>query len=1196
MIARPTPRTATLDANEAVAGVAYRMSELFAIYPITPSSPMGEWVDEWSSQGRRNLWNHVPEVIEMQSEGGAAGALHGALQAGALASSFTASQGLLLMIPNLYKIVGELHPFVLHVTARSVATHALSIFCDHGDVMACRQTGAALLCAGSVQEAQDFAAIAHAATLRTRVPFLHFFDGFRTSHEVQKIALLADDDLRALLPAGGVEAFRGRALTPDRPAIRGTAQNPDVFFQAREAANRFHDAVPGCVQELFDSFAARTGRAYRLFDYEGAADADRVIILMGSGAETAAETSAWLNAEGGRTGVLKVRLFRPLDAPALLAALPASTRRIAVLDRTKEPGALGEPLFLDVAAALLESERAGQVTLCGGRYGLGSKEFTPAMARALFDDLATPHPRRRFTVGITDDVTHLSLPFDPAFDLEQDHTRRAVFYGLGADGTVGANKNSIKIIGEGTDLNAQGFFVYDSKKSGAMTISHLRFGPEAIRAPYLIQRADFIGVHHFPLIERMDVLARARPGATLLLNVASPPEQVWDRLPREAQARIIELGLQVHAIDAYRVAGAVGLVGQINTVMQTCFFALSGILPRAEAIAAIKEAIAKTYGRKGEAVVARNQAAVDAALAELHAVAVPSAVTAIFGRPALVPAQAPDFVQRVTALMLADRGDDLPVSALPVDGTWPVGTTRWEKRGIALQIPTWDPSLCIQCNKCVLVCPHAAIRCAAFPTTAQECAPPSFKRTKLKGPEAPDHLYSLQVAPEDCTGCTLCQRVCPARDKSDLKRKALAMAPAGPLLALERANFDFFLRLPPAPTALKQDSVKGSQFRAPLFEFSGACAGCGETPYLKLLTQLFGDRLIVANATGCSSIYGGNLPTTPYAANREGRGPAWSNSLFEDNAEYGLGLRAGIDQLARQAWQLLAELNTELPAGLVNGITEAEQGTDAGLATARAAVLELQDELRRRASDERAQRLLELADYLVAKTVWIVGGDGWAYDIGFGGLDHVLASGRKVNVLVLDTEVYSNTGGQRSKATPLGAVAKFSAAGKDTDKKDLALLATQYEGVYVARVAFGAKDSQTVQAFLEAERHPGPSLILAYSPCIAHGYSLANGLEQQRLAVETGSWPLFRHDPARAARGQSADRLDSAPPKQPLSAYTRGELRFQALIQSDPERAARLAQRAQQAVDRRFALYQRRAAEQSTAPPDVRPAQGGRDL
>ncbi len=1189
MISRPVPQTATLDANEAVATVAYRLSELFAIYPITPSSPMGEWVDEWSAQGRKNLWNHVPEVIEMQSEGGAAGALHGALNAGALASSFTASQGLLLMIPNLYKIAGELHPFVLHVTARSLATHALSIFCDHGDVMACRQTGCAMLCANSVQEALDFSAIAHAATLRTRVPFIHYFDGFRTSHEVQKINLLSDDDLRALLPQGAIESFRKKALTPDNPSIRGTAQNPDVFFQAREAANGFYDAVPGVVQELFDSFAVRTGRAYKLFDYEGAPDADRVVVVMGSGAETVAETSAWLNAKGEKTGVLKIRLYRPLDAKALLAALPKTVRKIAVLDRTKEPGALGEPIFLDIATALYESDRVGQVELTGGRYGLGSKEFTPAMAKAVYDDLAGKAPKKRFTVGINDDVTKLSLPYDEKFDLETDDTRRAMFFGLGADGTVGANKNSIKIIGEGTDLNAQGFFVYDSKKSGAMTISHLRFGPKPIRAPYLIANADFVAVHHFPFVERMEVLAQARPGATLLLNVATPPEKVWDRLPSEVQARIIELKLKVYSIDAYTVARAAGMGGQINTIMQTCFFALSGVLPRDEAIAAIKYAIKKTYGKKGDAVVAKNNAAVDAALAAMHEIAVPAAVTARFSRPPVVAKSAPEFVQRVTSMMLANRGDELPVSAFPVDGTWPTATTKWEKRNIALEIPLWDPSLCIQCNKCVMVCPHAAIRCAAFPEPINAKAPDSFKSTKLKSTAAPGHLYTIQVAPEDCTGCTLCHKVCPAKDKTDLKRKALMMAPIEPLLAKERENFDFFLKLPPAPAALLEDTVKGTQFREPLIEFSGACTGCGETPYLKLLTQLYGDRLLVANATGCSSIYGGNLPTTPYTTNRDGRGPAWSNSLFEDNAEYGLGIRAGVDQLAVQSQQLLKELAPQLPADIVAGITGADQLTDAGIATARGHVAALKKLLPALASDERAKRLLELADYLVKKSVWIIGGDGWAYDIGFGGLDHVLASGRKVNILVLDTEVYSNTGGQKSKSTPLGAVAKFSAAGKDTDKKDLAQMAAHYGHVYVARVALGAKDSQTVQAFIEAEKHPGPSLIIAYSHCIAHGYGLSAGLDQQKLAVDTGYWPLFRHDPERAAKNLPVDIMDSAAPKQPLSAYTKGELRYQVLFKANPERAAALAEQAQKAVDKRVASYQQMAAN-AAAPKPAAPA------
>ncbi len=1184
MIKSRVPVPVTLDANEAVASVAYRVSELFVIYPITPSSPMGEWVDEWSVKGKPNLRGHVPEVIEMQSEAGAAGSLHGALQAGAQACSFTASQGLLLMIPNLYKIAGELHPFVLHVTARTLATHALSIFGDHSDVMACRQTGAALLCSNSVQEAQDFAAIAHAATLKTRVPFLHFFDGFRTSHEVQKIARLEDDDLRAMIDEAKVAAHRLNGLSPDHPAIRGTAQNPDVFFQAREASNRFHDQVPEVVQDLFDDFAARTGRSYHLFDYEGHPEADRVVVIMGSGAETVAETSAWLNAHGERTGVLKVRLFRPLVPQALLAALPASVKQIAVLDRTKEPGAIAEPLFQDVATALYESDRVGQIKLIGGRYGLGSKEFTPAMAKSVYTEMKKTSPKKRFTVGINDDLTFLSLESESDFDLESADTRRAIFFGLGSDGTVGANKNSIKIIGEGTDLFAQGYFVYDSKKSGAMTVSHLRFGPQAIRAPYLISKASFVAVHHFPFMERLDVLAQAAPGATLLLNVAIAADKVWDRLPQEIQERIVELKLRVHVIDAVVVAKAAGMGGQINTIMQTCFFALAKVLPRDEAIAAIKEAIRKTYLKKGEAVVARNEAAVDAALAGLQEISIPEEVTTTLRRPPYVPVNAPDFVQRVTAKMLAGQGDELPVSAFVPDGTWPVATTRWEKRNIAQEIPVWDADLCIQCNKCVLVCPHAAIRVAAYPLDALCDVPATFKHAKLRSQEVPNHAYTIQVAADDCTGCTLCQKVCPARDKSDLKRKALMMLPPEPLREAEAVNYEYFLKLPPAPVALLQDTVKGTQFRQPLFEFSGACTGCGETPYLKLLTQLYGDRLIMANATGCSSIYGGNLPTTPYCTDRNGRGPAWSNSLFEDNAEYGLGLRAGVDQLDAQAKRLLSELAPQLPTALVSVISTTDQGNDAGIALVRKGVAELK-QLLPAIGDERASILLSLADYLVKKSVWIIGGDGWAYDIGFGGLDHVLALGRKVNILVLDTEVYSNTGGQKSKATPLGAVAKFSAAGKDTDKKDLALMAMHYAGVYVARVAFGAKDSQTVQAFIEAEAHPGPSLIIAYSHCIAHGYALSQGLDQQKLAVETGYWPLFRHNPARLSRGLAATVMDSPPPKQPLSAYTRNELRFQVLHKSDPERAAMLAKRAQQAVDDRQVTYRYLASQGATVPP-----------
>ncbi len=1175
----------TLDANEAVANVAYRVCELFAIYPITPSSPMGEWVDEWSAKKKKNLWGHTPEVIELQSEGGAAGAVHGALQAGAISATFTASQGLLLMIPNLYKIAGELHPFVIHVTARALASHALSIFGDHSDVMACRQTGVTMLCSNSVQEAHDFAAISHSVTLKTRVPIMHYFDGFRTSHEVQKISMLSDDDVRSMIDMDTVKTFRENALTPDRPSIRGTAQNPAVFFQAREACNPYYNAVPAAMQAAFDDFAARTGRKYNLFDYEGAPDADRVIVTMGSSTDTVAETVAYLNAKGQKTGVVTVRLFRPFDAAAMLAALPKTVKAIAVLDRTKEPGALGEPLFQDVATALYESDRCGKISIIGGRYGLGSKEFTPAMVKAIFDELSSANPKKRFTVGINDDVTGLSLPYDETFDIESADTRRAMFFGLGADGTVGANKNSIKIIGEGTELFAQGYFVYDSKKSGAMTVSHLRFGPKPIRAPYLISQSDFVAVHHFPFMERIEVLAQAKVGATLLINLAVSADKVWDHLPREVQATIIEKKLKLYAIDAYSVARAAGMGGQINTVMQTCFFALAGVLPRDEAIAAIKAAIKKTYGKKGDAVVAKNHAAVDASLAALHEIKVPAAVTTTTPRQPVVGDAAPDFVKRVLAVMMAGDGDRLPVSAFTPNGTFPLATTKWEKRNIALEIPTWDASLCIQCNKCVMVCPHAAIRSAAYPKAIGDTAPEAFKRTDLRAKELPGYNFTIQVAPEDCTGCTLCAQVCPAKDKTDPKRKALMMASQPPLREQESKNWDFFLTLPPAPAVLLQDNVKGTQFRQPLFEFSGACTGCGETPYIKLLTQLYGDRLLVANATGCSSIYGGNLPTTPYTTDANGRGPAWSNSLFEDNAEYGLGIRAGVDQLEVQAYRLLGEV-AGLPAALVEAIRSADQTTDAGIAALRAKVAELKG-LLAGATEQNAKSLLQLADYLVKKSVWILGGDGWAYDIGFGGLDHVFASGRKVNILILDTEVYSNTGGQCSKSTPIGAIAKFAAGGKETGKKDIGMIAASYGNVYVAKVAFGAKDTQTVQAFIEAERHPGVSVIIAYSHCIAHGYNLASGLSQQKMAVDTGYWPLYRYDPARIEKGQSPMVLDSAAPKTPVSEFMGNELRFKALSKMNPEQAAALAQRAQEAVSARFAGYQHLAAASAPKPTEA---------
>ena len=1180
MSASPQRRMVTVDGNEATASVAYRASEVIAIYPITPSSPMGEFADEWAAEGMPNLWGTVPQVVEMQSEGGAAGAVHGALQAGALSTTFTASQGLLLMIPNMYKIAGELTAYAMHVAARTLATHALSIFGDQSDVMACRQTGFALLVSGSVQEAHDFAAIAHAATLRARVPFLHFFDGYRTSHEVNKIDLLADEDLRALLPEDLIEAHRRRALTPDRPVLRGTAQNPDTFFQAREAINPFYLAAPEIVQRTMDRFAEVTGRSYRLFDYVGHPEAERVIVLMGSGAETVHETVEWLRGHDEKVGLLKVRLYRPFAAADFIAALPRTVQAIAVLDRTKEPGALGEPLYLDVVTTLREAEEDGTTPFAadpkviGGRYGLSSKEFTPAMVIATFAELAKTRPKRHFTIGITDDVTGLSLPYDADIDIEPAEVTRAVFFGLGADGTVGANKNSIKIIGEETENHAQGYFVYDSKKSGAMTISHLRFGPRPIRSTYLIRRANFVACHQFPFMERYDVLGYAAPGAVFLLNAPSGPEQVWDHLPRDVQEQIIERGLKFYAIDALDVAKRTGMGGRINSIMQTCFFAISGVLPRDEAIAKIKEAIQKTYGRKGEEVVRRNWQAVDETLAHMHEVKVPAGTTAARARPALVPQTAPDFVKRVSAVMMAGQGDLLPVSAFPPDGTWPVGTSQWEKRNIANEIPEWDPDICIQCNKCVFVCPHAVIRAKIFqPDGVLDAAPPTFKTMPYRSQELKGYLYALQVSPEDCTGCSLCVMVCPAKDKANPKHKSINMAPQPPLREQERENWEFFLRLPEFDrTRLKQD-VKDSQFLVPLFEFSGACAGCGETPYVKLMTQLYGDRALIANATGCSSIYGGNLPTTPYTTNRDGRGPAWSNSLFEDNAEFGLGMRLAVDTLAEQARDLLTRLAPDLDPDLVTGLLTADQSNEAGIAAQRERVAGLRRRLERLDGPE-ARRLDLLVDYLVRKSVWIVGGDGWAYDIGYGGLDHVLALGRDVNVLVLDTEVYSNTGGQQSKATPRGAAAKFASAGKPTAKKDLAMLAMTYGNIYVARVAFGAKDAQTVRAFLEADSYPGPSLILAYSPCIAHGYDLAYGAEQQKLAVDSGYWPLLRFDPRRGAEGKNPLQLDSGAPKIDLAKFAYNETRFRMVENVDRLRAHDLMEAARQDVRARYRAYE----------------------
>ena len=1199
-------RWITVDGNEATASVAHRTNEVIAIYPITPSSNMGEWADEWSAKGRKNIWGIVPEVVEMQSEGGAAGAVHGALQGGSLATTFTASQGLLLMIPNLYKIAGELTSYAMHVSARTIATHALSIFGDHSDVMACRQTGVALLCSGSVQEAHDFALIAQAATLRARIPFIHFFDGFRTSHEVAKIEELTDDDLRSMLPDELIAAHRRRALSPDHPIIRGTAQNPDAFFQAREACNGFYAVCPSIVQQTMDEFAAKIGRQYRLFEYVGHPQAERVIVMMGSGAEAAHEAVDALVAKGEKVGLLKVRLYRPFAIEAFIAALPKSVRSIAVLDRTKEPGSVGEPLYQDVVAALSEARFLGESTLApsviGGRYGLSSKEFTPAQVKAVFDELLQARPKLHFTVGIMDDVTHLSLAVDASFETEsaQKGLVRAVFFGLGSDGTVGANKNSIKIIGEETDNFAQGYFVYDSKKAGAVTISHLRFGPKPIQSSYLVQRASFVACHQYEFMDKYDVLAYAEPGAVFLLNAPFGKDEIWDELSQEVQAEILEKKLRFYVIDGYTVAKNAGMSNRINTIMQTCFFAISGVLPKDEAIERIKDAIKKTYGKRGEAVVQANYKAVDETLANLYQVTVPAAMNATRRMPPVVSDQAPDFVKRVTAVMMANKGDLLPVSAFPIDGTWPMGTTKWEKRNIALEIPIWDEKICIQCNKCAMVCPHAAIRAKVYPSDSLNGAPATFKSIDFKGNEFKGQRYTIQIAPEDCTGCTLCVAVCPAKDKANPKHKSLDMAPQRPLRESEAVNYEFFLDLPEVDrTAIKAD-IKGTQFLQPLFEYSGACAGCGETPYIKLVTQLFGDRAMIANATGCSSIYGGNLPTTPYTVNRDGRGPTWANSLFEDNAEFGFGLRLSVDKHADQARSLVMKLAGAGVIGseLADGILGADQSTEAGIQAQRERVAALRLVLAPRSAavlarsgaavaagggvgvtasdptDIDAARLEQLADYLVSKSVWIVGGDGWAYDIGYGGLDHVFAAGRNVNILVLDTEVYSNTGGQQSKATPMGAAAKFAMAGKSTGKKDLGMMAMAYGNVYVARVAFGAKDAQTVKAIVEAESYPGTSLVIAYSHCIAHGYDLAMGLEQQKLAVDAGHWPLFRFDPRRVAEGANPLVLESPAPKIDLGKYVRNESRYRMVEQAYPERFKQLLATAQADIHTRFATYE----------------------
>jgi len=1170
----------TIDGNEAVAHVAYRTNEVIVIYPITPSSPIGEWADSWASAGKQNIWGVTPTVVEMQSEGGAAGAVHGALQTGSLTTTFTSSQGLLLMIPNMYKIAGELTPTVFHVAARSLAAQALSIFGDHSDVMAVRATGFALLSSASVQEAMDFALIAQSASLESRIPFLHFFDGFRTSHEVSKVELLTEDDMRAMINIDLVLEHRARALSPDRPVIRGTAQNPDVHFQARETVNPYYAACPDITQMAMDRFAELVGRQYHLFQYHGAPDAEHIIVLMGSGAETAQETVDYLNAQGEKIGVVKVRLYRPFDAKRFIESLPATTRAIAVLDRTKEPGSAGEPLYLDCVDAIHEGLENGWGELklapkiVGGRYGLSSKEFTPAMIKGIFDNLALENPKNHFTIGINDDVSYTSLPFDPEFSTEPDSVIRAMFYGLGSDGTVGANRNSIKIIGENTENYAQGYFVYDSKKAGAITVSHLRFGPHPIHSTYLITRANFVACHQPVFLERYDMLKQIVPGGTFLLNIKYGPEEVWPHLPRSVQKEIIDKRLKFYVIDATKVARESGMGGRINTIMQVCFFALSRVLPRDEAIAAIRKAIQETYGKKGEEVVQMNLKAVDRTLEHLYEVNVPDRADSSYETPPPVPEGAPDFVKDVLGKIIACQGDELPVSMLPVDGTYPTGTAKWEKRNLALEIPVWDTDLCIQCGKCAFVCPHSVIRIKVYDQKYLSEAPPTFKSCDARDREWKGLKYTIQVAPEDCTGCAICVDVCPARSKSDQSYKAINMQPQPPLRQQERENWNFFLSIPELDRRnLKVSAIRQQQVQEPLFEFSGACAGCGETPYIKLVTQLFGDRAIVANATGCSSIYGGNLPTTPWTKNAEGRGPAWANSLFEDNAEFGYGFRLSIDKQKEFASQLLKKLAGAVGENLAQAILTARQRDEADIYDQRERVAELKKRLQSIGSID-ARQLLALADMLVKKSVWIIGGDGWAYDIGFGGLDHVLASGRDVNILVLDTEVYSNTGGQMSKSTPRAAVAKFAAGGKPTSKKDLGLIAMTYGNVYVASVAMGAKDEHTLKAFLEAESYEGPSLIIAYSHCIAHGINMATAMQNQKAAVDAGQWLLYRYHPERAKQGLNPLQLDSRSPRIPIEQFLYMENRFKMLTKSNPEAAKQLLQQAQHDVDMRWHLYE----------------------
>jgi pyruvate-ferredoxin/flavodoxin oxidoreductase len=1175
----------TLDGNEAAAYVAHMTNEVIAIYPITPASPMGEWSDEWSSLGIKNLWGTVPDVIEMQSEAGAVASLHGALQAGSLSTTFTASQGLLLMIPTMYKVAGELTPTVLHVSARSLAAQALSIFGDHSDVMACRATGYAMFCSANIQEIMDFALISQAATLESRIPFLHFFDGFRSSHEVNKIDKLPVETIRAMIDESLIQAHRERAMNPEHPIIRGTSQNPDVYFQGRETVNPFYAALPDILQAQMDKLAKLTGRQYKLFEYVGAPDAERVILLMGSGIGAAEEAVQHLADHGEKVGLIKIRLFRPFSPAHLLAALPVTTQKIAVLDRCKEPGANGEPLYQDVVTALSEAVAEGNMAsmprVVGGRYGLSSKEFTPAMVKAIFDELAKDKPKNKFTIGIIDDVSHTSLEWDPSFKPDAAAgVTECVFYGLGSDGTVSANKNSIKIISEETPNFGQGYFEYDSKKAGAVTVSHLRFGPKPINSTYLIgdNEASFVACHQPTFLTRYEMLDKAKQGATFLINASTPKDLLWDELPKSMQQQIIDKGIKVYVIDAYDIAEKTGMGRRINTIMQTCFFAISGILPKDEAIAQIKQAVKKTYGKKGQKLLDRNYAAIDATLAGLHQVQVPGQVTSTFERPPVVPDHAPDFVQRVSATLIAGRGNELPVSLMPPDGTWPTGTTQYEKRNIALELPKWEEDLCTQCGKCPLVCPHAAIRAKIFPAEMAENAPGDFLHAKVKGKDFPaDYRITYQIAPDDCTGCGLCVEVCPIRDRKDPKRKALNMLPAEERHDIEQPNWDFFLGLPEYDrTKLDPHKIKHAMMLQPLFEFSGACVGCGETPYVKLATQLFGDRMLMGNATGCSSIYGGNLPTTPYTTDPEGRGPTWNNSLFEDTAEFGLGLRLAVDAHNQQARTLVTLLADKIGTDLADGLLNADQSSEAGIHEQRQRVAALKDKLRSINTPEAAN-LASVCEHLVRRSVWIVGGDGWAYDIGYGGVDHVLSTGRDVNLLVLDTEVYSNTGGQKSKATPMGAVAKFAAGGKPTFKKDLAMMAMAYENVYVAQVAFGAKDVQTVRAFLEAESYPGPSVLICYSPCIAHGVDMSNNLRQQDMAVNSGHWPLFRYDPRKVDAGENPLHIDSKRPSIPYRDYLASETRFSVLNRTHPDDAERFLKLAQKHVETKYSLYEQLA-------------------